>query len=211
MSRPRTRNGVPLRLFTAEEDWRLIEFIHAGRPRGVLKRLAHEFERPTGSLAVRARYLLRRMMEQNGAEGGLLQGKVQPDRVPRVALGAAAPGPGRLDVSSPNSAAAVEARVAPCAVSPAPGAAVSGAAPGVALRKEKISRCEREKQRRLKMLAEKRADRPAADNIARKCCACRGVFVAVSRFLFRCEPCRNSVTARALSAQFEAAGGARRV
>ena len=179
-------------------------------PRGAVVELAVEMERSYGAVRQRLVLLRRAMKKPDGAEGGLLQGKVQPDRVPRGAPSAAAPGSGQ-DVSSLDLAAAVEARVAPCTVSPAPGAAVSGAAPGVVSRKEKLSRSERERRRRQKLLDEKRAAKPAPDNIARRCSCCGEPFVAISRFLFRCEPCRESVVASGISAQFEASGVSRRV
>ena len=210
MSRPLTRNGVPLRLFTPEEDALMLRAIQQGVPRGSVQRLAREMRRPHGSVSVRLRDLRSAMaepvpkaatvpaigpvrtaarvpvaadqappwtpgeldvlrpyaamaripqgaafklaqrlgrtddavrwriswlrhqpappaeQERNGAEGSVSAS------VPRVVPSAAAPVSGRgLDVSSLTLVAAVEARVAPCAVSPPAGAAPPGCAPAV--------------------------------------------------------------------------------
>ncbi|MFN0183064.1 MAG: hypothetical protein ACKVQR_04510 [Aquabacterium sp.] len=85
-------------------------------PQGAAEVLAKGLGR-TGD-AVRGRISIMRQTtkEQNGAEGS------KSVRVPRVAPSAAAPGSERA-VSSPTLVAAVQARVAPCPVSPVAGAA----------------------------------------------------------------------------------------
>jgi hypothetical protein len=99
-------------------------------PHGVARRLAGEMGRTPLAVTWMISKLRRNppadwKTEPNGAEGS------KPAYVPRVAPSAAAPGSGLVAVSSQTLAAAVQARVVPCTVLPAAGAALPGPAPAV--------------------------------------------------------------------------------
>lgn len=138
----------------------------------------------------------RRVKTQDGAEGGLTQ-KVRRARVPRGAPSAAAPISELVYVSSQNLADAV---------SPAAAGAVPVAAPAGFPGAKREARLRRERQALKALMAELKP--PPPDSIERRCCACREVFVATSRFLFRCEPCRRGTD---LPAQYQSASRGGRV
>lgn len=170
--------------WTPEEDAVLLKLLDAthgicgklryGALRTAARGLERSYEATKQRLIELRRKQRRKMAKPDGAEGddGTASAAAGLARVPRGAPSAAAPGSGRVHVSSQTAGAGVPS---PAGTPPM----VAPAGPSAA---------ERNRARELEAHRRPRAE-PVA--IERKCSRCRGPFTAATRFLFRCKPCRG--------------------